>query len=75
VYATPFTMDGRAHGELKEQYKRRTVLTTSHAFPYVKTRILVIAREQASLFQCFISEPNISYIYTVRLANFRRTKL
>lgn len=28
VYATPFTKDGRAHGDLKDQYKRRTVLTT-----------------------------------------------
>lgn len=27
AYATPFTRDGRAHGELKDQYKRRTILT------------------------------------------------
>lgn len=46
VYATPFTLDGRAHGELKEQYKRKTVLTTSHSFPYVKTRIQVVHKEQ-----------------------------
>lgn len=28
VYATPFTKEGRAHGDLQEQYKRRTILTT-----------------------------------------------
>ena len=46
MYATPFTLDGRAHGDLSDQYKRKTVLTTSHAFPYVKTRLSVISREQ-----------------------------
>ncbi len=46
MYATPFTLDGRAHGELIEQYKRKTILTTCNAFPYVKTRLAVVAREQ-----------------------------
>ncbi|CAG9532753.1 unnamed protein product [Cercopithifilaria johnstoni] len=46
VYATPFTKDGRAHGDLKDQYKRRTVLATQHCFPYVKTRLRVVNREQ-----------------------------
>ena len=46
MYATPFTLDGRAHGELHEQYKRKTVLLTSHASPYIKTRLGVINREQ-----------------------------
>ncbi|CAF1065794.1 unnamed protein product [Didymodactylos carnosus] len=49
MYATPFTMDGRAHGGLNEQYKRKTILTTERAFPYVKTRISVIEREQLIL--------------------------
>ncbi|XP_055333628.1 dedicator of cytokinesis protein 7-like isoform X2 [Paramacrobiotus metropolitanus] len=49
VYSTPFTMDGRAHGDLHEQYKRKTIVTTANAFPYVKTRIQVIAREQSVL--------------------------
>lgn len=30
VYATPFTKDGRPHGDLGDQYKRRTVLTTQY---------------------------------------------
>uniref|UniRef100_A0A8C9XPH0 Dedicator of cytokinesis 6 n=1 Tax=Sander lucioperca TaxID=283035 RepID=A0A8C9XPH0_SANLU len=41
MYCTPFTLDGRAHGDLNEQYKRKSILTTSHAFPYIKTRIFV----------------------------------
>ncbi|ELU18915.1 hypothetical protein CAPTEDRAFT_161690 [Capitella teleta] len=49
MYATPFTQDGRAHGELHEQYKRKTILGTSHAFPYIKTRIAVTSREQVIL--------------------------
>jgi len=48
VYETPFTQDGRAHGELGEQFKRKTIITTSHAFPYIKTRLAVISREQVA---------------------------
>ncbi|NWW45432.1 DOCK8 protein, partial [Pedionomus torquatus] len=46
MYTTPFTMDGRPRGELSEQYKRNTILTTMHAFPYIKTRISVIQKEE-----------------------------
>uniref|UniRef100_A0A8C3PM81 Dedicator of cytokinesis 8 n=1 Tax=Calidris pygmaea TaxID=425635 RepID=A0A8C3PM81_9CHAR len=46
MYTTPFTMDGRPRGELSEQYKRNTILTTMHAFPYIKTRINVIHKEE-----------------------------
>jgi len=49
VYETPFTLDGRAHGELGEQHKRKTIITTSHAFPYIKTRLAVVSREQVTL--------------------------
>uniref|UniRef100_A0A671UZK3 Dedicator of cytokinesis 6 n=1 Tax=Sparus aurata TaxID=8175 RepID=A0A671UZK3_SPAAU len=49
MYCTPFTLDGRAHGDLNEQYKRKTILTTSHAFPYIKTRINVIHKEEIIL--------------------------
>ncbi|XP_044752960.1 dedicator of cytokinesis protein 7 [Coccinella septempunctata] len=49
VYATPFTMTGKPHGELKEQYKRKTILTTAVHFPYVKTRIQVVNRTQITL--------------------------
>ncbi|XP_072936330.1 dedicator of cytokinesis protein 7 [Epargyreus clarus] len=49
MYATPFTVHGRAHGALAEQCKRKTVLTTAHHFPYVKTRIQVVQRTQIIL--------------------------
>ncbi|XP_054707332.1 dedicator of cytokinesis protein 7-like [Uloborus diversus] len=49
IYATPFTPDGRAHGDLHEQYKRKTILTTACSFPYVKTRIQVVERQQIVL--------------------------
>lgn len=49
MYATPFTPTGRAHGELHEQYKRKTILTTSNHFPYVKTRIQVVSRKVVEL--------------------------
>ncbi|KAM3925869.1 dedicator of cytokinesis protein 6 isoform 3-T3 [Leptodactylus fuscus] len=49
LFCTPFTLDGRAHGDLHEQYKRKTVLTTSHAFPYIKTRVNVLQREEVVL--------------------------
>ncbi|CAJ0919907.1 unnamed protein product, partial [Mesorhabditis belari] len=49
IFATPFTRDGKAHGDLKDQYKRRTILTTQNAFPYVKSRIRVVQKEQKVL--------------------------
>lgn len=49
MYATPFTMTGRPHGELHEQYKRKTILTTAVHFPYVKTRVQVVHRRQITL--------------------------
>ncbi|XP_057687088.1 dedicator of cytokinesis protein 8 isoform X2 [Corythoichthys intestinalis] len=49
MYTTPFTKSGRPRGELNEQYKRKTILTTMHAFPYVKTRINIIQKEEFDL--------------------------
>uniref|UniRef100_A0A672HCM0 Dedicator of cytokinesis 8 n=1 Tax=Salarias fasciatus TaxID=181472 RepID=A0A672HCM0_SALFA len=49
MYTTPFTKSGRPRGELNEQFKRKTILTTMHAFPYVKTRINVIQKEEFDL--------------------------
>ncbi|XP_034293671.1 dedicator of cytokinesis protein 6 isoform X1 [Pantherophis guttatus] len=49
MFCTPFTLDGRAHGDLHEQFKRKTLITTSHAFPYIKTRINVIHKEEIIL--------------------------
>uniref|UniRef100_A0A8C9VSN1 Dedicator of cytokinesis 8 n=1 Tax=Scleropages formosus TaxID=113540 RepID=A0A8C9VSN1_SCLFO len=49
MYTTPFTKSGKPRGELNEQYKRKTILTTMHAFPYIKTRINVIQKEEFDL--------------------------
>jgi uncharacterized protein YkvS len=49
IFATPFTRDGNPHGELHEQYKRKTILKTSCHFPYIKTRILVVDNKQIVL--------------------------
>uniref|UniRef100_A0A671PLG4 Dedicator of cytokinesis protein 8-like n=1 Tax=Sinocyclocheilus anshuiensis TaxID=1608454 RepID=A0A671PLG4_9TELE len=51
MYTTPFTKSGRPRGELNEQYKRKTILTTMHAFPYIKTRINVIQKEEVMTIQ------------------------
>ena len=49
VYETPFTPSGKAHSELVTQYKRKTILTAAaNSFPYVKTRVNVVHREQVS---------------------------
>ena len=49
MYETPFTPSGKAHGELCNQYKRKTILTAANSFPYVKTRVSVVHREQVYL--------------------------
>uniref|UniRef100_A0A8C5MXC6 Dedicator of cytokinesis 10 n=1 Tax=Leptobrachium leishanense TaxID=445787 RepID=A0A8C5MXC6_9ANUR len=49
VFETPFTLSGKKHGGVEEQCKRRTVLTTSHSFPYVKKRIQVIKQTSTEL--------------------------
>ncbi|PAA86258.1 hypothetical protein BOX15_Mlig030368g1 [Macrostomum lignano] len=49
VYSTPYTQSGRAHGDLQDQCKRKTVLTTSHSFPYIKTRLQVIHTKSFNL--------------------------
>jgi hypothetical protein len=47
MFATPFTPSGQAHADkLVNQYKRKTILTVSHAFPYLKTRVNVIDKEE-----------------------------
>ncbi|XP_069104043.1 dedicator of cytokinesis protein 9-like [Argopecten irradians] len=49
MFETPFTKNGKAHGEINEQCKRRTILTTSHAFPFVKKRIEIVDRKEMVL--------------------------
>ncbi|XP_043189264.1 dedicator of cytokinesis protein 9-like isoform X2 [Amphibalanus amphitrite] len=49
MYETPFTREGGAHGTVEKQWRRRTVLTTDYCFPYVRTRIPVIRRQEYEL--------------------------
>ncbi|XP_038048649.1 dedicator of cytokinesis protein 7-like isoform X4 [Patiria miniata] len=49
MFATPFTKSGKAHGDIREQYKRKTIVTTSKAFPYIKTRVSVVHRQEIVL--------------------------
>ncbi|ESP01696.1 hypothetical protein LOTGIDRAFT_172449 [Lottia gigantea] len=49
MFETPFTMNGKAQGNIEEQYKRRTILYTSNTFPYVKKRIEVCNRKEIVL--------------------------
>lgn len=49
IFSTPFTTDGSPHGDLADQYKRKTILTTVNHFPYVKTRIQVAQQKQIVL--------------------------
>ncbi|EDO28843.1 predicted protein, partial [Nematostella vectensis] len=46
LYVTPFTPSGKARGDLCNQYKRKTILTVANSFPYLKTRVSVMHREQ-----------------------------
>uniref|UniRef100_A0A8B9S5S6 Dedicator of cytokinesis 11 n=1 Tax=Apteryx owenii TaxID=8824 RepID=A0A8B9S5S6_APTOW len=49
VFETPYTLSGKKHGSVEEQCKKRTVLTTSNSFPYVKKRIPVNYEHQVNL--------------------------
>ncbi|KAL1021694.1 hypothetical protein UPYG_G00016730 [Umbra pygmaea] len=49
VFETPFTMSGKRQGGVEEQCKRRTILTTTHCFPYVKKRIAVMYQHTTDL--------------------------
>ncbi|XP_037081413.1 LOW QUALITY PROTEIN: dedicator of cytokinesis protein 9-like [Pollicipes pollicipes] len=49
MYETPFTRGGGPRGPVEQQWRRRTVLTTDYCFPYVRTRIPVIRRQEYEL--------------------------
>lgn len=40
-FETPFTPSGKARGDIDQQWKRKTICTTSHTFPYIKKRISI----------------------------------
>ncbi|XP_028992385.1 dedicator of cytokinesis protein 9 isoform X6 [Betta splendens] len=49
VFEMPFTISGKKQGGVEEQCKRRTILTTTHCFPYVKKRIAVMYQHHVDL--------------------------
>ena len=49
IFETPFTQSGKAQGDFKDQWKRKTILRTELPFPYVKKRILVVSKEEVIL--------------------------
>uniref|UniRef100_A0A8C5FWY9 Dedicator of cytokinesis 9 n=1 Tax=Gadus morhua TaxID=8049 RepID=A0A8C5FWY9_GADMO len=49
VFEMPFTVSGKKQGGVEEQCKRRTILTTTHCFPYVKKRIAVMYQHHTDL--------------------------
>uniref|UniRef100_A0A8C4QPL1 DOCKER domain-containing protein n=1 Tax=Eptatretus burgeri TaxID=7764 RepID=A0A8C4QPL1_EPTBU len=48
-FETPYTQDGRKHGSVEEQCKRKTILTTSKSFPYICKRIPVLSKHVVDL--------------------------
>nr|DBA33098.1 TPA: hypothetical protein GDO54_000828 [Pyxicephalus adspersus] len=49
VFEMPFTLTGKRQGGVEEQWKRRTILTALHSFPYVKKRIPVMYQHHTDL--------------------------
>jgi len=49
VFVTPYTLSGKVHGELEEQYLRKTVVTVELPFPNMKRRIQITAKESFTL--------------------------
>uniref|UniRef100_A0A4W3HCZ3 Dedicator of cytokinesis 9 n=1 Tax=Callorhinchus milii TaxID=7868 RepID=A0A4W3HCZ3_CALMI len=49
VFEMPFTVSGKKQGGVEQQCKRRTILTTTHSFPYVKKRIPVMYQQHIDL--------------------------
>uniref|UniRef100_A0A2I3TJH7 Dedicator of cytokinesis 11 n=1 Tax=Pan troglodytes TaxID=9598 RepID=A0A2I3TJH7_PANTR len=49
VFEAPYTLSGKKQGCIEEQCKRRTILTTSNSFPYVKKRIPINCEQQINL--------------------------
>jgi hypothetical protein len=45
----PFTKSGKAHGEIDEQFIRRTIFTTERAFPFLKKRLFVVSKREEEL--------------------------
>ena len=49
IFSTPLTKTGAAKGSVENQYAKKTILTTSHYFPYVKRRIKITEKQDIIL--------------------------
>jgi hypothetical protein len=62
IYETPFTKDGGAAytEDPSKQWKRKTILTSARAFPYVGTRVEVISKRDIELSPIETATENIN---------------
>ncbi|KAI9190337.1 Dedicator of cytokinesis protein 9 [Blastocladiella emersonii ATCC 22665] len=49
LYMVPFTVGGRAHGDIASQYLRQVICHTERPFPYITKRLRVGRREETVL--------------------------
>ncbi len=49
IFESPFTKSGKAHGDLADQCKRKTILRTAKAFPFVKSRLPIIEKKEVRI--------------------------
>ncbi len=49
MFSTPFTPGGKAHGDVDQQYMRKTIIVTQDIFPYVKRRSKVVRSDSVSV--------------------------
>lgn len=48
-YEVPYTLSGKARGEVEDQYKRKIIMKTDKPFPYIKKRLQVVATDKIEL--------------------------
>jgi hypothetical protein len=49
MYETPFVKEGKKMGSMEDQYKRQTIVKTSHAFPSMHKRVSIVSKEEIIL--------------------------
>ena len=63
AFNTPYTLCGKAHGEVDEQYMMKTILTSAESFPYVKRRSNVFKSEKVCVTNGGLSYVMVGYIF------------
>jgi hypothetical protein len=49
MWETPFTQNGKPHGELHEQFKKKTIVCVKDPFPSLMTRIPIVSKDEIVL--------------------------